>query len=94
MKTLKIIVLLSLICFFAVQASLYCETIYTKDGKTIKAVIAEETEEDEELIWYEAENGDLVEYFSIERPEVVKILNDDGSVSKYSPTYCEECEKK
>jgi len=94
MKTLKVLILLSLVSFFVAPASLFCETIYTKEGKQIKAVIAKETAEDEKLIWYEVESGDIIEYFSIERSEVAKILNDDGSLSKYSPTYSEEPEEE
>lgn len=94
MKTLKVLVLLSLVSLFAAPAPLFSETIYTKDGQEIKGAIAEETAQDEEMVWYEIESGDIIEYFGIERSKVVKILNDDGSTSKYSPTYRQESEKE
>ena len=93
MKTIKLLLGISA-CFFMCRFAGYCETIYTKDGREIKAVIAEETEDDQEMVWYEIGSGDMVELQGIERSEVTKILNDDGTTSEYSPTYCKDCQKK
>jgi len=60
----------------------YSETIYTKDGKVIQAKISEKTDT---TIWYEVVSGDMVEYVGIDIADIEKIVNDDGSISKYSP---------
>ncbi|MFH1504209.1 MAG: hypothetical protein ABIH08_02300 [Candidatus Omnitrophota bacterium] len=94
MKTLKVLFALGIACFLTGQIAGYTETIYTTDGQEIKAVISEGTEDDTEMIWYEVESGDIIELMCIERSEVSKILNDDGSTSEYSPTYCKKCQNK
>jgi hypothetical protein len=58
------------------------ETIYTKDEKTINARIVDVTKN---TIWYETVGGRA----GITRDSVSKILNDDGTVSQYSPTNTE-----
>jgi len=81
MKTLIILILAVLFCG---QAMLYAETIYKKDGTIIQAKISEVTDG---TVWYETTVGDITEQISIDLAEVDKILNDDGTVSNYSPTY-------
>jgi len=56
----------------------YAETIYTKDGETIKVRIVATTEN---TIWYEVQGGRV----GISKSRVTKILNDNGAVSQYSP---------
>lgn len=75
--------LIFLFCFLF-SAAVYPETIYTKDGKVIQAKITKKTAT---AIWYELASGDIIEYVGINIVDVKKILNDDGSVSKYSPGY-------
>ena len=70
--------------FLSNSGIVYAENIYTTDGKVIQAKITEKTED---TIWYETTNGDVSEFLGIDISKVVKVLNDDGSVSKYSPTY-------
>jgi len=79
-----VILLLSL---FAIQllgstGAVYSETIYTIDGGVIEAEVSEKTED---TIWYEITTGDVIEEIGIDISDVDKILNDDGSVSEYSP---------
>jgi len=64
----------------------YAETIYIKGGDVIQAKITEKTDT---VIWYELTSGDMVEYVGINIVNIEKILNDDGSASKYSPTKTE-----
>ncbi len=84
--TIKALVIL-LFVLFAAQ-SLICagtvfgETIYTLDGEVIEGAI---TEEDDGMLWYEVETGDIIEEQGIDISDVDKILNDDGTVSEYSP---------
>ena len=66
--------------------AVYAETIYTKDGQEIQVKVIEKTED---TIWYEVTTGDIVEEIGIDIDEVEKILNDDESISKYSPLYVE-----
>jgi len=64
--------------------STYCcaETMRTKDGKEIKAKIVDVTRN---TIWYEVSGGKS----GISRTTISEILNDDGTVSSYSPDYKE-----
>lgn len=85
MKILRILFVLLIIQFFIGQIAVYAEVIYKKNGEVIHAKVVEKTED---TIWYEiATEADIIEYNSVEISEVVKILNDDGGVSEYSPTY-------
>ena len=77
-----IIILLVIAQLFSGIGPAYPETIYTKDGEVIQAKIIEKTEA---TIWYEAAAGDIVEEIGIDIFDVEKILNDDGSISEYSP---------
>ncbi len=77
-----VIFLLGCAAGFIILNPAYGETIYTKDGKKIQAKISEKTDT---TIWYEISSGDIVEENGIDISDVEKILNDDGSVSKYSP---------
>ena len=76
--------LVILVCIMTIIGlePLYCETIYTIGGKAIQAKITEKTEN---TIWYEAATGAIIEEAGIDIAEVEKVLNDDGSISKYSP---------
>ncbi len=77
----RLIILLCAMIIIGLEP-LYCETIYTKDGQQIQAKVTEKTED---TIWYEAATGDIIEEIGIDMIEVEKILNDDGSISEYSP---------
>jgi len=92
MKILRTLLVLLIIQFFIGQVAVYAETIYTKKGSVIKAKV---TEKSEDTIWYEiVVADDIVEYIGIDISEVEKILNDDGSISEYSPTYSESTTKE
>ena len=84
MKTGIALVILVLVCAMAITGlrPAFSETIYTIEGEVIQAKISEKTET---AIWYEIPQGDMVEYIGINISDVEKILNDDGSNSKYSP---------
>lgn len=85
MKTLRTLAVLFTVFLFLGQTALYAETIYKKDGTVIQAKITGKTED---TIWYElTTEGDIIEEVGIDVSEVEKILNDDGTVSRYSPTY-------
>jgi len=91
MKTgigLVILLLVWVMAFIGLRPA-YAETIYTKDGRQIKAKITEKTED---AIWYEIVTGDIVEEIGIDIIEVDNVLNDDGSVSEYSPIRTEAVE--
>ena len=86
---MKITIVLALtligLIFFIVAG--YCETIYTKDGEVIKGKI---DEIDEETVWVEiTTEGDITEYIGVDKIDVEKILNDDGSRYNY-----EQADKK
>jgi len=82
---LKLLSILLMAVLFCGQAMLYAETIYKKDGTTIQGKIASK---EEGSIWYElATGGDIVEEVSIDLADISKIINDDGTISQYSPTY-------
>ncbi len=76
--------LVILVCLMAITGLgvVYAEVIYTKAGEEIQAKI---DERDGDIIWYESSGGEIVEYTGIDIAEVEKVLNDDGSVSDYSP---------
>jgi hypothetical protein len=78
------IILLSLIIaqLFVIPGTAYSEIIYTTDGNIIEAKISEKTDD---AIWYEVETGDIVEEVCISISDIDRILNDDKSVSEYSP---------
>ncbi|MBU1122695.1 MAG: hypothetical protein ABIH71_06340 [Candidatus Omnitrophota bacterium] len=79
----RILVLGIIISFLLGTTAIFAETIYTTDGEVIKAKISEKYED---IIWYEVSTeDDIVEYLGIDIAQVEKILNDDGSVSEYSP---------
>ncbi|MFC1632219.1 hypothetical protein ACFL1I_05845 [Candidatus Omnitrophota bacterium] len=64
--------------------TLQAEIIYTKDGRQIKAKIDEVTVD---TVWYElVVSEDVTEYLGIDRAEVEKIENDDGTAYNYSTT--------
>ena len=91
MKTgigLVILLLVWVMAFIGLRPA-YAETIYTKDGQQIKAKITEKTKD---TIWYEIATGDIVEEIGIDITEVNNVLNDDGSVSGYSPIRAEAVE--
>lgn len=77
------IIITSFICLF-ISSLAYAEIILTKDGQVIYANVIEKTED---TVWYEKEKGDIIEEIGIDILEVENILNDDGSVSEYSPRY-------
>ncbi len=79
MKTLIILIMAVLFCG---QAVLFAEMIYKKDGGILQAKISEVTDG---TVWYETTVGDITEQVSIDLAEVDKILNDDGTTSKYLP---------
>jgi len=81
MKILKVVIILSFIYVFTATL-VFAEIIFTKDGQTIHAKITEKTED---TIWYEVERGEIIEEIGIDISEVDRILNDDGSISEYSP---------
>jgi hypothetical protein len=81
MKILKGLVVLAVFCL-AGAGWVFAETIYLKDGEIIEAKISEKTED---TIWYEVGSGDITEYIGLEISKIEKILNDDGTVSEYSP---------
>ena len=83
MKMIKVLTILLVIYFFTAVFFAYAETIYTKDGQEIQGKITEITED---TIWIETSKGDVIEETGIDKSEVVKILNDDGSVYNYSQT--------
>jgi len=84
-----VILLLVWVVAFTDLRPAYAETIYAKDGRQIKAKISEKTEM---VIWYEITTGDMGEYVGIDISGVEKVLNDDGSVSEYSPIRTEVAE--
>ena len=88
MKTGIILLILLLVCvmFVSTLNPVYCETIYTIKGEVIQARVSEKTET---VIWYEVPVGDMVKYIGINISEIDKILNDDGSISEYSPVKTE-----
>jgi len=77
---LLISVLVGSLAVLAYPGTVYSETIYTKEGEEIQAKITEVTES---TVWYEHTSGDMTEYIGIDRTDVKKILNDDGSVYSY-----------
>lgn len=85
MKTsiiLLILLLVYVIPFISALNPAYSETIYKTNGEVIQAKISEGTKT---AIWYEVLAGGMVEYVGINISDVEKILNDDGSISEYSP---------
>jgi len=91
MKKLIVFLVIGMTLLLMGQASLFAETIYKKDGGVIQAKVVEKTTD---AIWYETTAEDIVEQVSIDLTDIDKILNDDGSVSEYSPTYTAPATKK
>ena len=89
MKILRVLLALVMVHFFTGLGAANAETIYIKDGGVIQARISEKTET---VIWYEVLAGDIVKYIGINISEIDKILNDDGSISEYSPVRAEVTE--
>ena len=77
------VVTLILVGLILSAGAAYGETIYTEDGEIIQGKI---TEIDEDTIWVEITEGDITEYIGVDKINVEKILNDDGSVYDYSQT--------
>lgn len=82
MKTLIMLLVLFMAVLSFGQISLFAETIYKKDGGIIQAKVIEKTAD---AVWYETTAGDITEQVSIDLKDVDKILNDDGTISSYSP---------
>ena len=82
MKTARFLMVLMVVYVFGVPALSYAEIILTKEGQIIQAVIIEKTDD---TIWHEIESGDVTEEIGIDILDVDNVLNDDGSVSEYSP---------
>ncbi len=79
---LKVIVFFIICCFVPVMVNAHAEAIYTKDGETINAKIVSKTPN---TIWYETKTSSVNGRLGISVDRVSRILNDDGSVSDYSP---------
>ena len=82
MKTARFLMILIVVYVFGVPALSYAEIILTKEGQIIQAVIIEKTSD---TIWYEIKSGDMIEEIGIDILDVDNVLNNDGSVSEYSP---------
>lgn len=80
--TLRLTVFVIICCIASVTANVYAETIYTKDGETINVKIVSKTPN---TIWYETAAGGTSGKLGISVDRVSRILNDNGSVSDYSP---------
>lgn len=80
MKMLRILLIVVITQFFVGSETVWAEIIYTKDGEVIQAKTTEKTET---TIWYKEVKGDIVEEIGLDINDIEKILNDDGSVSKY-----------
>lgn len=80
MKLARVLALAFLGFIMTVVAS-YGEIIYTKDGNQIQGKITEITED---TIWIEIAEGDMTEYIGVDKINVEKILNDNGSEYDYS----------
>ncbi|MFC1808053.1 hypothetical protein ACFL0T_06800 [Candidatus Omnitrophota bacterium] len=88
----KITTLIYIISFIVALGILcaYAETIHTKDGRTINQRIVQKTKS---TIWYEVNLGASGKgKLGILIDDVEKVLDDDGTVSSYSPTYIVETE--
>jgi len=82
MKIVRVLVLVLVGLMLSVAG--YGEIIYTKDGNQIQGKITEITED---TIWVEiTTEGDIKEYTGIDKSNVQKILNDDGSKYNYVQT--------
>ena len=86
MKIKKIIFFLiaGLLIFGSVNN--YAETIYTKDGKTVNAKVVSRGKN---IIWYEVRMSSGSGKMGMDINSVSEILNDDGTISPYSPTFVE-----
>ena len=82
MKKRLILIIFILVSALAVSGVVYPEIIHTKDGQKIQARITEKTGD---TIWCEVVTGDIIEEVGIDIAEVEKVLNDDGTISEYSP---------
>jgi hypothetical protein len=84
MKILRVLIVCLIILVFNILPLCHAEIIFTRDGQVINAKI---TEKSETTIWYEVESGDMTEEIGIDISDVDNVLNDDGSMSAYSPRY-------
>ncbi|TRZ52275.1 MAG: hypothetical protein D4S01_03210 [Dehalococcoidia bacterium] len=84
MKIFSVLMACLLISIFNILPLSYAEIIFTKDGQVINASI---TEKSDNTIWYEVESADMIEEIGIDISAVDNVLNDDGSISEYSPRY-------
>lgn len=86
MKMTKYLAVLFFVFIVGLSNLAYGEIIVKKDGEVIEAKISEKTDN---TVWYEKASGDLTEYIGLELSEIEKILNDDGTMSEYSPAHIE-----
>ena len=84
MKDIKFILIFFAFAAWVAGNFVFAETIYTKNGETIKANVSELSNG---TLWYETTSGDVTEYQGMDMANVEKVLNDDGSVSQYSPAF-------
>ena len=82
MKLARVLAL-TFIGFIMTVVASYGEIIYTKEGNQIQGKITEITED---TIWIEITEGDMTEYIGVDKMNVEKILNDDGSKYNYVQT--------
>lgn len=82
MEKIRIAALI-LIGFMLGAGAGYTEIIYTRDGEKIEGKVSEITED---TVWVEITKGEIIEYIGIDKMNVEKILNDDGSKYNYPPT--------
>jgi len=76
----KIILSIVIFLLIAYSKDSFAEIIYKKDGKAIDAKIVDVTSN---TIWYEVAGGRS----GLQKASVSKILNDDETISEYSPNY-------
>jgi hypothetical protein len=84
MKILSVLMILLFVLSLSVSPCSYAEIIFTRDGQVINAEV---TEKSDNTLWYEIENGNMIEEIGIDISDVDNVLNDDGSLSEYSPRY-------
>jgi len=78
-------VLLAVFCITQIlwtSGSSFSEIIYTQQGDIIKAKIIEV---DDATLWYKKQTGDIIEEIGLDISDIDRVLNDDGTVSEYSP---------
>ena len=72
--------------FYAGASFCFAEKIHTKDGRTIEGEIFNKIDD---TIWYEVAVGSSKGKVGININTISQILNNDGTVSQYSPSYSE-----